>query len=85
MDKDGWRPIEEAPRDGTYIEITALEDDGTPFEIWPMRWDSTMRNWLFAGDQVGMWALSDRSATWREGEGGPTHWRPSGSRENEHG
>ena len=84
MDKDGWRPIAEAPRDGTEIEITAIEDDGTLFEIWPMQWDHTMRNPFFAGDQVGMWVLSDRSATWREGEGGPTHWRPHQAPAHDH-
>lgn len=74
----GWRPIETAPRDGSVVEITALEDDGTPFEIHPMCWDANGRNTIFAPGMVGMWTAPDGSYTWREGDGGPTHWRPAG-------
>jgi len=74
---DNWQPIATAPRDGRVIQITALEADGTPFEIWPCMWGHIQRNEFFAPGVVGMWMLPDGSATWREGEGGPTHWRPT--------
>lgn len=77
---EDWQDIATAPRDGTVIEITALEPDGTPFEIWPCQWGHIQRNELFAPGMVGMWMLPDGSATWREGDGGPTHWRPARSR-----
>jgi hypothetical protein len=59
------------------VEITVLEADGKPFEIWPMMWGHIKKNGLFPGT-VGMWMLSDGSATWNgtEDNGGPTHWRP---------
>lgn len=72
-----WQPIETAPKDGTVIELTAL-DNGVPFEIWPMRWGHIQRNGLFPGT-VGMW-VTQRGflMTWNgaPNEGGPTHWRP---------
>lgn len=71
-----WMPIETAPRDGRIIEITALEDDGTPYEIWPMQWCHIQRNEFFAPGKIGMWTHPSGECTWREGEGGPTHWRP---------
>lgn len=72
-----WQPIETAPRDGTIIEITALEDDGEAFEVWPMRWCHLQRNEVFAPGMVGMWRYpSEDGPTWREGDGGPTHRRP---------
>lgn len=71
-----WQPIETAPRDGTVVEITALEDDGTPFEIWPASWGHIQRNELFAPGVIGMWIVTAMDMTWLEGEGGPTHWRP---------
>lgn len=72
-----WQPIDTAPKDGTVIELTAL-DDGVPFEIWPMLWSATQRNGLFPG-RVGMWVMSDGSLTWNADlDGcGPTHWRPA--------
>lgn len=71
-----WQSIESAPRDGSVIEITAFEADGvTPFEIWPCQWGHIKTNPLFAPGQIGMWMLPDGSVTWREGDGGPTHWR----------
>lgn len=74
--KAEWKPIDTAPRTGEVIEITALEQDGVPFEIWPAQWIANMTNPLFAPGIIGMWVLPDMEATWREGEGGPTHWRP---------
>lgn len=74
-DANGWQLIETAPRDGTVIQITAFEDDGSIFEIHPMQWAHIQRNEIFAPGMVGMWTAPDRSYTWREGHGGPTHWR----------
>jgi hypothetical protein len=31
-----WQPIETAPKDGSVIELTWMED-GKPQEIWPMQ------------------------------------------------
>lgn len=72
-----WQPISTAPKDGTLIEITALEDDGTVFEIWPMQWMAIQRNGLFPG-AVGMWTTPDGGITWNGApdDCGPTHWRP---------
>lgn len=71
-----WRTIDTAPRDGTTILLTAIEDSGELFEVHPMQWSHAMRNELFAPGVVGMWTASDGGYTWREGEGGPTHWKP---------
>lgn len=71
-----WQPISTAPRDGTLIDITAIEDDGSLFEIHPMLWDGEQTNEMFAPGMVGMWTAPGGGYTWREGAGGPTHWRP---------
>lgn len=73
---DNWKPIATAPRDGRQILVTAIEDDGGVFEIHEMKWGGTMENPFFAPDQVGMWVAPGGSYTWREGDGGPTHWQP---------
>lgn len=74
-----WQPIETAPRDGTVIDLTWMED-GKPAEIWPMQWGHIQQNGLFPG-QVGMWVATDGSCTWSEThtDGAPTHWRLSTS------
>lgn len=69
------QPIETAPKDGTVISVTAFEDDGEQFETWPMQWGHIQTNEMFAPGQIGMWVVPDGSITWREGDGGPTHWR----------
>jgi hypothetical protein len=58
------------------IEITAIEDSGKLFETHPMKWCHIQRNAVFAPGQIGMWTAPDGSYTWREGDGGPTHWMP---------
>ena len=72
-----WQDIGTAPRDGTIIELTWM-DDGKPQEIWPMQWAHIQRNDLFAPGIVGMWIIPDGSMTWTEHDpaGAPTHWRP---------
>lgn len=71
-----WQPIETAPRDGQLILLTAFESDGSLFEVHPMQWFHVQRNELFAPGMVGMWTAPDGGYTWREGNGGPTHWKP---------
>lgn len=71
-----WNDISTAPRDGTEVELTWIDDNG-PNEIWPMKWDPDFRNGLFP-DVVGFWVTPDESLSWNErGDGGPTHWRHS--------
>jgi hypothetical protein len=71
-----WERLETAPRDGSVIELTAIEDDGSLFEIHPMQWGHIQQNGIFAPGIIGMWVAPGGEYTWREGEGGPTHWRP---------
>lgn len=72
-----WRPISTAPRDGTEVDLTWMED-GQPQEIFPMRWQ-IFRN----GGGKGIWAMQSKVSgallcTWTEDDPseGPTHWRP---------
>jgi hypothetical protein len=87
MTMNGWRTIDSAPRDGTVIDLTWMEDD-KPQEIWPMSWN------IFAGNSLvqphkGIWCLrmpnGKIEATWSEYNdgGGPTHWRPLSHGERE--
>lgn len=69
-----WRKIDDDARDGRFVEIVAFEDDGAIFEIHVMRWEACATNDVFAPGVTGMW-VSPGEYTWREGEGGPTHYR----------
>lgn len=67
-----WKPIETAPKDGRVIVV--MQDDCGSF---PMAWNPTATNSMFAPGEIGMWEMIDKSMTWREGDGcGPTHWQP---------
>lgn len=74
--EDEWREIATAPRDGSVVDLTWMED-GKPAEVWPMQWGHIQKNGLFPG-HVGMWVATDGSVTWSETllDGAPTHWRP---------
>lgn len=81
MDAVEWQPIATAPRDGTEIELTWMEND-RPQEIYPMRWNRFAGNKLVQ-DEKGIWAMHSRTngallSTWCEQnpDGAPTHWRP---------
>jgi hypothetical protein len=71
-----WQDISTAPKDGTTIELTWMEN-GRPQEVWPCQWCHIQRNGLFPG-KVGMWTVPDGSMTWNDSDpdGAPTHWRP---------
>lgn len=72
-----WKPIDTAPTDGTVVLLTAIEDDGELFEVWPMQWAHIQQNGLFPG-RVGMWTHPSAGMTWNGDAdgGGPTHWHP---------
>lgn len=74
---DEWQTIATAPRDGTPIVLTWM-DDGKPQDQWLMQWGHIQRNELFAPGVVGMWITPDGCFTWTEDnpKGAPTHWRP---------
>lgn len=74
-----WQTIDTAPKDGTVIELTWMEND-RPQEIWPMQWGHIQRNGFFPG-KTGMWVATDGSLTWNDDDpdGAPTHWRAAPS------
>ena len=66
-----WQDIATAPKDGRVIEV--MHDYVGSFL---MAWNPTGTNHLFAPGDIGIWEAPDRSMTWRNGEDGPSHWRP---------
>lgn len=74
---DAWLPIDSAPKDGTLLQLTAIDATGETFEIWNMQWAHIQRNGLFPG-VTGMWTAPHGGLTWNGSpdDGGPTHWRP---------
>ncbi len=76
-----WQDISTAPKDGTAITLTWMED-GKPQEIYPgMVWNSFAGN-RTVQDGKGIWALHGENGkllmTWSDENGfGPTHWKPA--------
>lgn len=75
-----WHPISTAPRDGTVVDLTWMED-GHPQEIFSMCWNQFAGNPLVQSGK-GIWAMHSRVsgrilATWceQDPDGAPTHWR----------
>ena len=70
--RDDYRPIDTAPRDGTFVEVACPGEFG-PFE---MRWNPAGFNPI-ASLRPGLWETRGGGLTWSEDRGGgPTHWRP---------
>ncbi len=62
--RDGWLPIESAPRDGTYV---LLYDAGRTDTYLIGRWRAMNQGWW------GRPTLSGKSHLWNDD---PTHWKP---------
>jgi len=82
-----WQDISTAPRDGTRVSLTWMEN-GKPQEIYHgMVWNRFAENPLFQ-DGKGIWALHSRVTgellmTWTDADpdGAPTHWSPPPAKE----
>lgn len=78
LDALDWQPMDCAPRDGTEVYLTWMED-GRPAEVYPMVWNRFAGNQLVQ-DGKGIWVLRSTDgfiySTWSESdpEGAPTHW-----------
>lgn len=67
-----WRPIETAPKDGSYIVVRDDEGNG----CCAMRWDVGFVNHL-VGSEPGLWVSRNDDFTWCDRDGfGPTLWMP---------
>ncbi len=81
MTIDAYQPFSTAPRDGTPIELLALDSKGQVEARVIMCWDVNATNGMFPG-VAGFWVTPDwpgpQSFTWndRDPDGAPTHWRP---------
>ena len=78
-----WRPIETAPKDGTWIVIGKADWDACPVAKWELviGADEWFGAWLFASDAPCLVPNVDGEAMlgWQEDvdEGNmPTHWMP---------
>lgn len=77
---DDWQTMETAPRDGTTVWLTWM-DEGQPADTFPMVWNDFAGNPLVQ-DGRGIWCLRSDDGqihmTWTEADpaGAPTHWRP---------
>lgn len=68
----GLRKIEDAPRDGTAIYVTAEDEP-----MYRMSWNQFGGNELVQAGR-GIWWGKDGAFTWSEANGhGPTHWCPT--------
>lgn len=74
---DGWRPIETAPKDGTWIMTVVGHFDNCVPDV--VRWDADWRVWC---DENGAGQLSAAGEDPQEGppygefQYDPTHWMP---------
>lgn len=80
IDNTPWLSMECAPRDGTVITLTWMED-GKPQEIYSgFEWCPNDSNPLVQSHN-GIWGIRNKDTgqimmTWcDEGDGAPTHWR----------
>ena len=76
-----WQTMDSAPKDGTRVTL-GWKDQGSAEiqdQYGPMHWSATTRNPLVQ-DRPGIWVSIGPDGkplfTWREGDGGPTHWKP---------